>query len=124
MLLVNAIFTDNPEQFKAPTGMMYKVESVHIINLTAEAGTLLYLQDFNIHPNNVTDNAGSQNNWLAIHECDSIHSSFTQDINEKTKFLIVQKNSATTINARITVYGKLVKASRLELLVEWFRKVR
>ena len=123
MILANIILTDLPQQFKAPTGMMYMVESIHFVNLTIEAGTLIYVADYNIHPNNVTDNK-EPSNWLAIHECDAISDIQINGINEKTKFLIAHKNSSTLILGRVTVYGSLVKASRTQLLIEWFRKVR
>lgn len=122
-ILENIVLTDLPQQFKAPTGLMYMVESIHLINLTAEVGTLIFVGDYNLHVLSATDSK-EPTNWLAIHHCDTVSDIMIRGINEKTKFLIAHKNSSTLINGRITVYGTLVKASRTQLLIEWFRKVR
>lgn len=119
-VLISANLTDLILKFKAPRGMMYFVEGINFATVQAD-GIYITVHPFAI---DATFNIDVSTRQAIASFSASIAGTnhFIGGINEKSKFLSIAKASVQTVDVSIEIYGELVKASRTELIMEWFRR--
>ena len=122
-LLFTIRLTDNIIKKRAPQGHMFRIDSVSFSNKVALPGAFIYLLD-RWFPSNITDVVGVDvNNVLASMDITLAGQNHLVDnINETAKYLTFGKTDAGTCNTNVSVYGAFVKASKLQLIVEWLRR--
>ncbi len=124
MLLIAEEFLDDILRFKAPRGQQYFVTAIAMVNLLAVNNVFSFVIDF-LSEDQQTDSLIRSAPFLAgIVTTVSGHNIVIQDINHKTKFLTIGKNSTTAVRVFVSIYGKLIPISRTDALIEWFRKGR
>lgn len=122
MLLFTLRLTDDVIRRKAPPNMMYQVDAVSFSNKTAIAAAFGYVVD-RWFPSNIGDTVGTDvNNILAAMDLTGTGNFMVNNIDHKTKFISVAKTDAATSNLSVSIYGKIIPASRIQLIIEWFRK--
>lgn len=121
MLLISALLQDNALVFKAPKNHMYFVENVSFVNSQADDFFIFVFDEMLEDVVDIT----SRRSPIAVFEAAISGTNFhVTGINHKTKYLTVNKSNANSVNIFVLIYGELIKASRSELLMEWFRKGR
>lgn len=121
MLLIGVVFNDQALNFKAPKNMMYKISGINFSNDSPVGGQI------RIFDEQTEDNVDftSKTGFIASFGISvDGNSHFIDNIDHTTKFISILKNVAATVNVDIQIYGDLVKASKTDLIIEWFRKGR
>ena len=124
-LLITEVFSNATDRrrFKAPRNMLYLLTGYTLTNF-GSAGTRFFLIDQSLEPETDTVNLGNDKqyliNWdLAIDG----HSLSFNGMDHKAKYITMGGQSqAVNINVSVQIWGDVVKATKLELLWEWFRK--
>lgn len=112
-----------PLVFKAPIRTMYKIHSFYgIINFAGNNSVRIL--NYAVEDDFVI---GAQNEGLIFAiEADSgnISALFVLPVPEITKWITIHRSSGTAFTGTVFMNYELVKATRTELLIEWFRKGR
>lgn len=122
-LLYNLRLTDNVIKRRAPPGLMFRIDGVSFSNKTALAGAFVYLVD-RWFPQNISDSVGVDvaNILAAMDITLAGQNHMVNNINEKAKYITLAKTDAASCNTVVAIYGEFVKASRVELIVEFLRR--
>lgn len=123
MLLFTLNLTDLVIRRKAPPNQMYNITGLSFANKTALASAFVYVVD-RWFPSNITDNVGvGVNNVLGAMDLTTPGQNFSiSGIDHKTKFVSIAKTDAGACNVVVSVYGEIIPASKIQLIIEWFRK--
>jgi len=122
LLISQRIIQEIPKRFKAPRHLMYLIDSVIFVITSANANRIV------ISDRLVDDQATTVNELDGFVMFNPVNTNVNNvqytNLNVKTKFLTIGMH--TTIGATVFVYifGEYFKASRTDLLIEWFRKGR
>ena len=115
------------KRFKAPHGFMYEITDIHF-SVLAAVNNRVYVIGYDIEEKGTsTDIAASDvADFIAIMETEAIRQqSFHFSVAEKVKYLLLaQAASGNAFECSVVIVGRLTKASKTELLMEWFRKGR
>lgn len=125
-LLDGSILTIS-ESWKAPKDHMWLIESILVIDHISSANVILFKNEFRRTRQQVDTmpNINTQDVLFTLHTDGVTGFNFQiNNINELTKYLTVGKQSTNDVDITFYVFGKLVKATRTQLLIEWFRKAR
>lgn len=110
---------------KAPKGTMYKIFSV-TCGVISNGNNAVIIVPYAMEDEATTLDVTAANAW-AVFPTDTVgffHLANFQ-LGEQTKwFSVAPSNDVTSFQAVVIFHGELVKASRQELLIEWFRKGR
>lgn len=120
MLLHHVTFLDFVLSFKAPRNHMYLVESIHMMLHGDQANNAIRLYSRQLATN--VDFFTGISEVFASFSSETVGNFQISGINEKMKHISIAKTTAMGVVAEISIYGELIKASRTELIVEWFRK--
>ena len=121
MLLISTVFNDIVLNYKAHKGMLYFIEGILFSNDSGVGGQIRIYDEIIEDAPDVTTRAG----FMACFSPSTDGSNlFVGNINHKTKYISILKNVVATVNVDIVIYGELIKASKTDLLIEWFRKGR
>lgn len=116
---------DAPKRFKAPRGFMYEIWDIHFMVFTAGAGILTivnYLLEDEVTTISVRRSEGILASFSSTIAGQAEDFTFTKG--EKTKFITGARDGSNTMGVIAIIHYELIKASRTELLLEWFRKGR
>lgn len=112
--------TPLPIRFKAPTRRMYKVTGIQFECVAGEAFTVAHIVDRAMEERELlasVDNPFFSGNLAAI------GSQFVTYDSLKAKFLTISVNAGlSTGNCILIIQYELVKASKIDLIWEWFSK--
>ena len=131
MAIITRLFsrgTDDVVVRRAPSNKMYLVEAMNVVLLDFASNTLYVLNrhmkvgvsqiigkiDTNTTPSLI---AIFRQSAIASH-----HSFWVGDINERTKYLSVGFENANTMSFAVIVYGKIINASKSDLVWEFIKK--
>ena len=122
MLLISKNFTGTNQQHKAPRNMMWIVESISISSETSVNAHLMFV-DREARPSVITSLANTIQRIIGSFSLTiaGVDKEIT-GINQKTKYVSVGLNVAGSPDVKYQVFGELIRASRKELLIEWFTK--
>ena len=121
MLLFTTIFTGKIIKFRAPRNTIWRVDSINFSNQLVVANEEIYVVDREF-PTSTLIVSRTVDHILGLMPTDAIANHQILDIDHKTKYLTIASDVGTTKDAQISIYGEIVRASRKELLIEWFRK--
>lgn len=122
MIILSELFTKTiPLQKKAPRNTMYQIDAIFISNGVVSAGGEILVLDRQVALATTTLDVNKEN-VVSMITTDAIHEHFVNTIDHKTKYITIGNTISGTPNCRVIVYGSIVRASRKELLIEWFRK--
>ena len=121
MLLFTTIFDGNLKSFKAPRNTMWRVDSINFSNQLVVANEEIFVVDRQF-PTATLTVSRTVDHILGVMPTDAIANHQILDIDHKTKYLTIVSEAGTTKDAQISIYGEIIRASRKELLIEWFRK--
>lgn len=121
-LLFAGNLTDAVIRYKAPRNMMFNVESVACSVSTALATnyvivTTRWLEDEIVDSTTLAD-------VIAAFASDLQENFEIININETAKYLSIGKTNAGSIDAMVLIYGTIKRATKMDLLIEWFRRGR
>lgn len=128
-MIISKFFDSNsdPVKFKAPKGFMYNIFDIHFSVTLAGSnivGVLNYLLEDEVDQDDW--NVANAEGVLAIIATNIAGQA--EDFNftkgEMTKFISIAANTSTVFACFIIIHFELVKASKTELILEWFRKGR
>lgn len=127
MLIAHARLTDNIIAKRAPKGMMFFIESIYCMNSDSSGSGHIYAVHGREMDTDLDNETSQEQDVIAMfpaHATTSLQDLSQQivGINEKSKWLSFTKNTANQHLVIFLVYGKLIPASRRQLLIEWFRK--
>lgn len=108
---------------KAPTGLMYKINAVHVAITTALAANYLIIADRHLDTPDVSDTL-RVGDIVATFATDLQGNFFISDLDVITKWITIGKTNAASMDARVSIYGEFVKGTKTQLIMEWFRKGR
>lgn len=124
MLLISVDYTDLLLRFKAPKGLQYKISGICFSNINVVAGVVVFVVDY-LAEDELTDSMiRTVPNIAAWNSALSSSGIFINNMDHKTKFITIAKNSTAPVRTIINIYGDLVPISRTEAILEWFRKGR
>ncbi len=112
-------------RFKAPRHKMYRVHNIMFTTLVGGNNALSiipYLLEDGIN----VYNPSLSSDLLAVFDtaiAGNHHSAHLPEP-EDTKFITIARTSSTTFNAFVVINYELIKASKPDLIWEWFRKGR
>lgn len=122
-VLISTTFVDQFQRFKAPRHMMYKISSIHFSVAIALAANQILVFSRELTPTGIPDDfTTSRDSVIAVKSTEAIGDFQVMDINEKAKIITVGKDNSGVTNAIVTIYGELIRATKVELIIEWFRK--
>lgn len=121
MYLFSANLLDNLIRRRAPKGMLYQIEAIHLAITVVLASNYIRVKSDWVR--DISDQV-SRNFRIADFDTTIAGNYYLNNLEERTKFITVGKSNAGSLDAEITFYGKLVKGTKVELIMEWFRKVR
>jgi len=122
MLLISEEFVDNAVRFKAPSGMMYHITGISYSNRSSTSQFVMVFDQ--LLEDEVVD-ATSRLSPISAFACgDAGANLMVNNLDHKTKFITIAKTTSTGTGVFVCIYGDLVKATQLQLLMEWFRKGR
>ena len=127
MAILSGFVTEtSPVRMKAPSGSMYEIHSIFldtndVVNNAISIYNYLMEDEITV----VDPNTTGEGLLMSI-ECDVQRSvNFVLPIPEKTKYITAIARSVTAgLFAHFAINYQLVTATKLELLMEWFRKGR
>lgn len=123
LLISDRVDQNNPvKRYKAPHHMMYelKILNLTIARETASQGDFLLFLDYLLE-DEVTEASGTQSfhyQQIAANETVSI------PLDIRTKFVSVIDTTASNYSVGFVLYGDIIKVSKTDLILEWFRKGR
>lgn len=110
---------------KAPHHLMYEIH--YIYAMIKNAGS----NEFGVYSRDIANSVvsvnpfTSQDDLIAVFTSDTVgHFGYEFLIPEKAKFLSFARSGSNAFEAIILVHYNLIKATKIELLWEWFRKGR
>lgn len=113
--------TINPIRLKAPQGMMFVIQSIHVANAGSDVANNLFVLDYLVE-----DQVGqiTPSDWISsVRLLTTGHNEFVNDLHHQCKYISILTD-ANVPNCRVTIHGRLINASRTQLLIEWYRKGR
>lgn len=106
---------------RAPKNHMYRVGSIVFTNQIAIASNL-YLITRKV-PFDKTSLSHLDDIVGAFETSNLVNFEIT-DIDEITKYITIGQTASVAVAVVITVYGDIIKATKIELIIEWFRRGR
>lgn len=121
MPILISTFIDDTFQhrrFRAPRNSMYEISSI-LFSVNIAGTNFLLVVDRELAPDIQTSSL-----LETIGQIDTgvIGNFQILDMDTRTKTLTLIKAGSTSITVRVVVYGKVISASKRELIIEWFRK--
>ncbi len=126
-LITHALFTGFAGKYKAPKGLQYLVESINFTAVTISDDNQIVvidrlIDDATIELGTFDESIASATFEVAANNLQWNH--WIGNINHKTKYLSIATISTNTIFALVTIYGQLVPITKIDAIMEWFRKGR
>lgn len=119
---VDQSLSTEPLTFKAPKRRMYLISSIAFFINVAGANAV-HITDYSYEElNAVVDITGSKT--IISFPAAALNFFQITDMDHKAKYISIGSATSTTFTGVIYIYGDLIKATRVELLWEWFRKGR
>lgn len=122
MLLISHQFVDNIVRFKAPQHKMYHVSSIAASNLSAVVDHVHIFSE-SLEAEDDLD-ATLRISPFATFTSSAIGNFQIQGIDDIMKYISIGKSNAASVNMWINIYGELKKATKKQLIMEWFMKGR
>lgn len=97
---------------------MWHITGILVTNLSSSAGLLVIL-DREVDPA-ITELPASGAIFLHDAFIDG-SSQFVDNMDHKTKYITMGRNDTSNIGMGVIIFGDIIKASRRELIIEWFR---
>ncbi len=108
-------------RYKAPRGMMYIINIIHVSVATTATNTFGVVD----HAIDQEDqNSIANGNFIFSIDTGSAINDSLENLKIKTKFFTIGFFGSNAAAVRVAIFGELVTVSRTELLIEWFRKGR
>lgn len=120
-LLRSFNLTDDAVRARAPAGLIYNVKMIHVAIVTVLADNYLIIA--NRWLEDIADTI-RRTDRVATFSTAIAGNYFLDGLEEFTKYLTIGKTNATSLDAVVNIYGELVKGSKIQLVMEWFRKAR
>lgn len=122
-VLFAGAFTDFTIVLKAPRNTMYKITGIQYMLQTAvQNKTAIYDREIKSPTGAPIESTNTVDGIIANFTNNFVGQSFVDNINETVKHITIAKDSNSNVDSRVIIYGDIVKASRKDLIVEWFRK--
>ena len=122
-LLIFERLTDEFLYHKAPRNTMYHIHSiVFSMPIAINIFALIFARELKSPTGSRLDTTSSTSDLIAVHTHNVVGSFEISGINETCKSITIGKNDAQSSDVRVSIYGDIVKASRKDLIIEWFRK--
>ena len=122
MLLISEQFVDSALRFKAPKGMMYDIQTISYTDGSAVSLFVLIFDE--LLGDEVSDLSTRLSPLSAFRTNTSPAHTVIPGIDHKTKYITITKDAANSVFVFVQIYGNLIKASKLQLLWEYFRSGR
>lgn len=118
--------TSPAKRLKAPKNTMFLVSDIHGSVLSSGANTVSVINELLEDELEIIQADTRQSGMIAAFSTAIAgnHVDFNFMTPQKSKFLTVARSSSTAFNAIIIIVYELIKATKPELIVEWFRKGR
>lgn len=123
MLLISVVMDDKVIRRRAPQGFMYQIDSIKLSNGIALAG-FAFVSPYEYEDEIDDIFANVARDFLVTMDMNLTGNIEFTNIDTKTKYLSFGKDIANSCKVGISVYGKLVKGTRTELIMEFLRKGR
>lgn len=110
---------------RAPRGMMWMIDSLIFNNFVTANNAIVVRQEWRDSDKQVQALPELTTDDMLEHNTDNTGNFQYIRLEEKTKYITVGRVSdGNTPDCMVYGYGRLINASRRELLIEWFRKAR
>jgi hypothetical protein len=126
MLLISEVWASQSDRrnFKAPKGVQYKIDTI-AFNVMTGAGNQMHIVDYLIEDDSPADIGLSLQSLITFDLNNVPFGLSITDVDHKTKYLSLSPRINTTaFSASISIFGSLVPLSKVDAVMEWFRKGR
>lgn len=112
-------------RIKAPTGLMFKIHSMYATTITPGDNGILVINESLEEQVTTIGNAAIRSGVIFEMEADvSQNAYFGLPVPEITKFISIATRTSTAFAVDVFINYEFKKATKTELLIEWFRKGR
>ena len=123
MLLYEQRLVDGQIRRRAPPNTMYRVDSIAFSNKTGVAATLMVLDRW--MPTDATQDVVDIDTGDVIAHCqlDIVGENYQiSNLDHVTKFITITKDIVGSVSCLVSIYGDIIPATRIQLIMQWFRK--